>query len=339
MQLPRVSRTRVIVVVLVVLGAFIIYRRTHRPASYTPYTVTSRDLTDSLELSGKTTASSTATLRFLTGGYVTYLGAKEGDSVKKWQILASLDTRQLQNLLTQKLNLYAIERGTFDQTIDDNDNSVPGGDLARELSRLLAKNQYQLDNTVLDVEYQDLSLKLSRLVSPLAGILIHSPASAAPVQVTSADTWVVVDPTSLEFVADVDETDLSRVKVGQKVTLTLDSAPDRPIATVITSIAFSPKETTTGTTFAVHMSIPKEDMASLRLGLNGTAKVELASKQGVPTLPQSAITYLPEGAVVYHLEGNKYTTEPITPGIEDEGYVELQQGPGVGAVVYAKSQD
>ncbi|KKU87074.1 MAG: RND family efflux transporter MFP subunit [Microgenomates group bacterium GW2011_GWF2_47_9] len=297
-----------------------------------------RDLTDTLELAGEVTAQKTATLRFSAGGYLTYLGASEGDSVKKWQTLASVDSRQLKKVLDQKLNLFAIQRGTFDQTIDDNDNSVPDGDLDRTLDRLLAKNQYQLDNTILDVEYQSLAISLARLSAPFDGILVHAPVSTAYVQVLATDTWLVVDPQSLEFTADLDETDIARVAIGQKVVLTLDAFPDLSLDSTIASISFVPQETSTGTTYKVKVALPKSEMSQLKLGLNGTASVVLSEKTAVPSLPVSAITLVDGASTVTVLESDKYATKKVETGVESGNYLEIKSGLGVGDHVYVKSE-
>jgi HlyD family secretion protein len=238
--------------------------------------------------------------------------------------------------MEQKLNLYAIQRGTFEQTIDDNDNSVPGGDLARTLERLLAKNQYQLENTVKDVEYQDLYLKLSRISSPIAGVLIQSPITTPNVQVSAADTWIVVDPTSLYLSGDLDETDLKRVSVGQKVYVMLDAYPDLKISSTITSIAYSPKETTTGTTYEVKVALTGDSNKSLRLGLNGTTAVVLSEKENVITLPASAVSSNGGKSFVYVKSGSKYSEKPIETGVENGGVVEILSGVSVGDQVYAK---
>lgn len=304
--------------------------------SYDEFTVSRQNVSDTLELSGKVAAGSSATLRFSAGGLVTYLGAQEGDIVKKWQTLAALDPRQLQNTLQEKLNLYAIQRGTFDQTIDDNNNSVPSGDLGNTLKRLLEKNQYQLDNTVKDVEYQNLSLQLSRLTSPITGILIQSPIKVANVQVLATDTWVVVDPASLYLSADLDETDLHRVSVGQKVIVTLDAFPDHSVTSTVASIAFSPKETTTGTTYEVKIGLNPNNFPGLRLGLNGTAAIILTEKNQALTLPSSAVGSNNGKSFVYVLSGQKYVEKPIKTGIENGGLVEILDGLSEGDHAYAK---
>ncbi len=324
-------------VIIAIVLAFGIYRYTQKGSvEYTEYTVTKSPIRETFELSGKVVAGSSATLRFGAGGLITYMGAKEGDTVKKWQTLASVDTRQLQKTIEQKLNLYAIQRGTFDQTIDDNDNSIPDGDLARTLNRILEKNQYQLDNTVKDVEYLDLSKTLSRLSSPLAGVLVHSPIDTANVQVSATDTWIVVDPTSLYFSADLDETDLKRVSVGQKVIITLDAFPDKEYESTVESISFSPKETSAGTTYEVKLSIPKDLLSDLRLGLNGTAAIIISEKDSVKVLPSSALSGSNGNTTVTIKNGNKYEEKKIETGVENAGMVEIVSGLGENDHVYVK---
>ncbi len=320
---------------LIALGLWYFFGRSPK-IEYDEYVLSRGNIEDTLELSGEVKAGQSATLRFGAGGLITYMGAKEGDEVKKWQTLASIDTRQLQKNLEQKLNLYAIERGTFEQTIDDNDNSVPSGDLGRTLERLLAKNQYQLENTVKDVEYQDLTIKLSRLSSPLAGVLVESPITTSSVQVIPSDTWIVVDPTSLYFSADLDETDLSRVSVGQKVVITLDAYEEEEINATIIAIAYTPTETTTGTTYEVKMTLTQGNSHSLRLGLNGTAGIILTEKTDVLMLPQSALTSKDGQSVVLRKSGNKYIEQKVETGIENDGMVEILSGLGVEDHVYTK---
>ena len=83
-----------VVVVLIGLGVYFVTHQS-KPV-YTEYQIELGSIKDTLELSGKVTAEGMAVLRFPTGGLVTYLGAKEGDTVKKWQTLATIDSRQLQ---------------------------------------------------------------------------------------------------------------------------------------------------------------------------------------------------------------------------------------------------
>jgi multidrug efflux pump subunit AcrA (membrane-fusion protein) len=201
---------------------------------------------------------------------------------------------------------------------------------------LLEKNQYQLENTVKDVEYQDLYLKLSRISSPINGVLVQSPVTVANVQVSAADTWVVVDPSSLYFSADLDETDLKRVSVGQTAHVNLDAFADLEIDSKISHISFSPKETTTGTTYEVKIGLSETEISNLRLGLNGTAALVLSEVQDALTLPMSAVLAKNGGSFVTVNDGTKYIEKEIKTGIENNGVVEIKSGLGEADNVYIK---
>lgn len=337
-MLNWIKAHKVFTVVVTILAAIIVWfvwGRTPK-ITYDELSVSRTTITETLELSGKIRASKSANLKFLAGGLVTYLGPKEGDTVKKWQTLASVDSRGLEKIMEQKLNLYAMQRNTFDQTIDDNNNAVPDGDLGNTLKRLLGKNQYQLENTVKDVEYQDLSVKLSRLTSPIDGILVQSPIESSNVQVSAADTWVVVDPTSLYFSADLDETDLKRVIVGQKARVSLDAFPGRDMNSEINTISFSPKETSTGTTYEVKVNLSVDDAKDLRLGLNGTVALILNQVDAALTLPMSAVVTRNGASYVTIKSDNKYIEKSISTGIESDGNIEITAGLGEADHVYIK---
>ena len=321
------------ILTLFLLGWFFFGRGSR--VEYDSYAVGRGDIQETLELSGQIEAAQTATLRFGAGGLVTYLGAKEGDAVKKWQTIAGIDTRQLQKVLEQKLNLYKSQLDTFDDTQDKYKNEIEAKDIDNTLRRILDRNQFFLENTVKDVEYQDLSIKLSRISSPLSGILVHAPVTTTGVNVLATDTWTIVDPASLYFSADLDETDLKRVSLGQATNVSLDAFPDQTLASSVASLAFAPTETTSGTTYKVKFNLPASELTNFRLGLNGTAAIILTQKDGVLTLPSQAITTQDGKSMVYVQNGSKYTTKPVETGVENNGMVEIVSGLNEGDRVYA----
>ena len=79
------------------------------------YTVKREDLVETLSLSGEIDAKEKADVKFQTSGLLSWVGVKEGDYVKKYQSLASLDKRELQNSMSQLLNLYMKERWDFEK--------------------------------------------------------------------------------------------------------------------------------------------------------------------------------------------------------------------------------
>ena len=144
-------------------------------------TVKQGDLTQTLELSGHLQAEENLTLRFQTSGLLTWVAVKEGDWVRRGQALATLDRRALEKTLKKELNDYSKERADFEQDQDDHKLVREGLVIDYEIRRILDKAQWDLENSVIDVELADLSHRLAVLSSPIAGIVtkvvFHHPQS------------------------------------------------------------------------------------------------------------------------------------------------------------------
>lgn len=283
-----------------------------------------RNLTQYVEASGIIDASEKAILRFIAGGKVTYLGAKEGDTVKKWQTIAQIDARDLQKRLQKSLNLYSMERNSWDQVLDDTkDRALP-----KREERTVNTDQLVLNNTVADVEISSIAISNSVMSSPIAGVLVSTPTTVAGVTLAATDSFVVVNPNSLVFRAEVDEADIAKIKLGQKLTLSLDAYPDNTIEAYVTKIGLVAIQTSSGTAFVVEAKLPIENGLELyRLGMNGDAQIQLVTKDNVVSVPLAATKERDDKIYVDVRTGaTTYTEREIQVGLETEDYVEVTSG-------------
>lgn len=285
---------------------------------------TIQTLTQTVEASGVIDASEKAVMRFIAGGKVVYLGAKEGDQVKKWQTIATIDARDLQKRLEKSLNLYGIQRNSWDQTLDDTkDRTLP-----KKEERSVDNAQLTLTNTVADVELSSIAISNAAMTSPIAGVLVSAPTTVAGVTLGPTDSFVVVNPSSLIFRSQVDEADIAKIKLGQKVALTLDAYPDTTIEAVVTKIGLVAVQTTSGTTFTVEVKLPAENALELyRLGMNGDAQIELITKPNVLAVPLAATKERGEKFYVDVRTGtDTYVEREIQVGLQTEDAVEVTGG-------------
>lgn len=285
-----------------------------------------RDLIQILELSGIVDAKTKARLRFLAGGKITYLGAQEGDWVKKWQTIATIDQRSLEKQLDKTLNNYMIERWDWNQTLDDTEDRW----LPKSEERQVDQEQWQLENKVLDVEIQSLAIDNTVMSAPFAGILVQSPVSTSGVQVLSTDYFELVNPESLVFKAEVDEEDVAKLALGQTATISLDAYPDQTLETQLSYISYQSAQSSGGTVFLVELPIQEADLAKYRLGMNGDVAIELNKKESALSIPLVATrergdkfyvdVKAPEGSPDPTIE------KEIEVGLETERYVEVLSG-------------
>lgn len=324
---------RLIIILLVVAGvAFGAYKFFTKGKGYSSYKAENQKLVQTIELSGKLDAVKRADLHFQTGGLLTYLPFQEGDQVKKYQTIASLDTRTVKKTLEKYLNTYSIQRNTFEQTKDNNEDQLVA-DTKDTIKRILENNQYQLNNAVLDVELQDLALQLSRLNAPFDGVITYLPVKTTGVNILSTDIFQIVDPTTLYFKANIDESDIAKVSEGQKAIITLDALDDKEYNSQIESISFAAKETSTGTAFEAKFSLPKEEIAKFRMGFNGTAKIILEEKETL-ALPFNAVKQKGSDYYVTVQENGKYVDKLVEIGTETDDYIEIKSGLDQGQEVY-----
>ncbi len=285
-----------------------------------------RDITKTLELSGSVQAKKLAKLHFQTGGLVVYYPWQEGDTIKKYQTIASLDQRQLKKVLQEKLNLYAKQLNAFSQLRDDHQDKIDANDIDLQLKRILDNSQYDLNNAVLNVELQDLTIKYSYLTAPFTGILIKSPITSSHVNILPSDMFILVDPKSLYFSAELEEGDLAKVNLQTPATVVLDAFPNQKISVKIDRISFASKETSTGTVYPLELTFSSSKLPVLRLGLNGTAYLTLDHKTHVLSLPQEAVHEDDQGSFVYLLKDGHKQRQNIKLGLEGDDYVEIESG-------------
>lgn len=331
MQLPvffKRGRTRwvVLLIIIVALAAgFWWWRSSQQQEEVSTVRPERRDLTQVIEFSGVTDATERTALRFAGGGKLTYVGAKEGDVVKKWQTLATIDGRTAQKNLEMDLNTFEAQRLEFENQM------YTRKDVVREDSELrrIEQDQIALNQTVLGVEIQSLAIEETRLSSPFEGILISAPQAVVGTNVTPNDVYEIFNPTTMFFEAYVDEVDVSQVYVGQEAKLRLDAFRDEEFAGQVVKVAFrSASSTSGGTVFPIQIQFDASvDQNKLRLGLNGEVSLIIDERDQALSLPIEAVTSRDGKDFVSLQTGSGEPEErEVQTGLETDDYIEILSG-------------
>lgn len=279
-------------------------------------------LVKTLEVSGVIDAKEKASLRFAAGGKVVYLGAQEGDMVKKGQTLATID--QSANLKAQEknLNLYSKERLDWEERQDD----IKDETINKTTQRTVSKEQYDLNNTVLDVELTAITIANGRMTSPFDGMLVKSPLTVTGVQLLATDAFEVVNPKTLIFRTLVDESDIALVEKNQTAEIQLDAYPDTKASSGVSYISFQSVPSSSGTAFIVEFPLQATDLSYYRLGMNGDAKITLETRENVLSIPLISLKEK-SGKSFVDVKTAKGTEErEVTLGMETDEKVEILSG-------------
>jgi len=237
----------ILILLIAVVGFFAIFKQS-KTFSKPSTEVLAKFVNSTITADGIVTAQNQAKLNFQMGGKLIYLPFKEGDSIGIGQTIAQLDTYALQRQLTVALNIYRSTRDTFDQTqqnFQDNvmrsqqNSTYTSANISTTdavnyaIQRIVDQNQANLDNSVVNVELANYALQLSTLTSPLKGIVTHEDVTISGVNITPATSFVVADPDSMVFRANISTENIYYVSVGSNVTLVIDGIKDKMVGTVV----------------------------------------------------------------------------------------------------------
>lgn len=330
------------VIILVAIGLVgFFYQKSITQAKITKadsYTVKKQTLKDELTLSGNIEADEHVFLRFQTSGLLTWVGVKEGDWVKKYQTLASLDQRDVQKRLQKYLNSYQKTRWDYDQTVEDSQIKYIGGlseDARREALRVLDKAQFDLNNAVIDVELQDLARQYSYLNTPIEGLVVRIDSPFSGVNITPAGAEIeVINPSTIYFSVTADQTEVIKLKEGLSAQISLDSYPDKPISGTVKSIAFIPKTGETGTVYQVKLIVNQDNKNyKYRLGMTGDTTFVLREIPDALVIPTSFIKTEGKNKYVF-IDEKKSKRIDIKTGVEIDNQTEIVKGLKEGDVIY-----
>jgi len=282
---------------------------------------------EEITLTGSIDASTKANLQFQTSGQLNWVGVKVGDKVKKYQAIASLNKEILKKQLQADFNNYKTAASNFYDKTDTYKDSV----LTTEVRRILERNQNTLDNSVINYELQDLAIKYATLTSPIAGVVTNVEQPNSGVNITPASaTFSIIDPNSIYFKAQIDQEDVTRVKIGDKTTITLDSFPGKEFESEITYISFVPISGQTSTVYEIRFKLISDNNQDLkyRLGMDGDAVISLKEIPNSFTIPLDAVHQDKDEPYVFIKSGDNQTLikKSIKTGIETDTTVEILEG-------------
>ncbi len=289
-------------------------------------------LEEKLTISGTIDAEEKVTLRFQTSGRLIWVGVKEGDYVKKYQGIASLDQREVKKKLEQELSDYSKTRNDFEEAKRD---TYKDKVLTDTIKRILEKNQFDLNKAVLDVEIQNLSVEYASLWTPIEGIVTKVVSPFAGVNITPATSeFEIVNPKTVYFAALADQTEVTKLKEGQTGELILDAYPEATLSGSIKNISFIPKSGETGTVYNVKFLFPDDNSNyKYRIGMAGDLSFITKRKGDVLYLPNKFFkTQNGKKYVTVKKDGKEEKVE-VGIGMETDTDTEITSGVAAGEIV------
>ena len=267
-----------------------------------------------------------------TTWHVDKLDAKLGDAVKKGQVLAKANTADLQTQLTQAAATWNAAKIQLVIAQDQRDDASTTNAI-----RQARIGVYNAQNAVSQAAKAraDLTaqIKAATLTSPIDGV-VTAVNVVAGVDAPSGTAIVVSAPT-FEITASVVESDLSSIKVGQPVAITV-SAVNASLTGKVSSIGLTPSTTggsSSVVSYPVTITIAGTNTA-IRAGMSADVSITVAQATNVLVVPTSALTG-GKGTYVARVldEANSVSTAPVEVGLVTTTGAEIKSGLGEGDTV------
>jgi len=286
------------------------------------------EIKDQLTLSGSIYSDQVAVVKFQNSGKLNWVGVKVGDRVKKWQVLATLDSQELKKSLQTQFNNYRSELSKFNDTQLTYKKTREDYLVTDTIQRILDRTQYSLENSVINYEIADMAIKESKLITPIDGIVVAIDQPLAGVNVTPATaTIIVINPNSLYFRAEVDQQEVTKLVSGQEASIKLDSFDQNEIQTKLSYIAFTPVTGQSSTVYEIRFPLSLENQnLNYRLGMDGDVVILIKDKPDVLTVPIDSINDDNGKTYVFVKINDKLEKKYIKTGIETDTTVEVLEG-------------
>jgi macrolide-specific efflux system membrane fusion protein len=187
----------------------------------------------------------------------------------------------------------------------------------------------QLDQAGAAVRVLEAQISYATIRAPISGI-ISSVATQEGETVAAglnSPTFVtIIDLQKLQVDAFVDETDIGKIRVGQKATFTVDSYPDREFNATVQAIYPKAVIMDNVVYYDVVHRIDEPLTGQLRPEMTTNVIISLDARKGVLAVPLHAVSREQGRSVVYMLRDGQPVRQAVKTGWKDPEWIEIVEG-------------
>lgn len=286
-----------------------------------------RDVTQSITLPANVSPWYQATLYAKVSGYLKWMGADKGDTVKKGQLLAVIEAPEIEDQYQQAEADYSIKRITYARlrkVWEENPDVIAKQDVdVAQAAAQAAKHLRDSRRTLLDY---------TKVSAPFAGIITARFAdpgsliqSAAGTSTQAVPLFTLMDMDTVRIYASLPQEVASLIRRGTPVTLTAKELPERefPGSITRTTNALDPATRT----LLIEIDLPNKDHA-LKPGMYLNATIQLARQAGALAIPPAAVVTAgnDNGKHVFVIREGKAHKVAIQSGLDDGVWLEVTSG-------------
>lgn len=293
-----------VVVVAALLG--LAFFKPEKPAEYKTEAVRHMDITKSISASGTLQAVESVQIGSQVSGQVKDVFVDFNSQVKKGQLLAVIDTAQLQSRVRQSEAGLASAEATLKQAEADfqRQKRLAAADLvadkdAQDADAARAKAIAAVQQARAALQSDRSNLGYAEIRSPIDGIVINrtvDPGNTVAASFSAPNLFIVANDLSrLEIKIMVDEADIGAVREGQAATFTVDAYPDETFEGRISQVRKQPVTSANVVTYEV-IALANNPGSRLLPGMTANVDVTTEQHPDVLAMPTTGLRWRPADA-------------------------------------------
>jgi HlyD family secretion protein len=186
------------------------------------------------------------------------------------------------------------------------------------------------------VANQEAQFQKSYIRTPITGTVISLTQQEGETVAAGLSAPTLIEVAALdrlEVLAYVDETDIGKVKLGQRATVTVDAFPDKPLSGQITKIASAATMQQNVVTYPATVKLDEYPIGLLKPQMTADVEFVISEKKDVLLVPTEAVKQKREGTQVVVLKDGKPEVRTVEAGLASEGQTEIISGLSEGETV------
>jgi HlyD family secretion protein len=329
--------------------------------------VTRGAVTRAVTASGSVNPVITIQVGTYVSGVVQELYCDYNTVVRKGQLCAKIDPRPYQvvvdqdraNLSTAKAQLtkdetsLALAKLTYGRTLDLRARGIVSQDTLDSAKSTYdqALAQVELDKSTIEqrqaaLNAAEINLAYTNIISPVNGTVVSRSVTMGQTVAASFQTptlfLIATDLTTMQVDANVSESDIGGILVGNRATFTVEAFPSRVFEGSVMQVRQAPQTVQNVVTYDVVVSVENSELL-LKPGMTATVRIITDHRDNVLRVPDHALRYTPGGLTarggegarqagpsqpsrVWVLRDGRPAAVPIAIGLNDDTYAEVVQG-------------
>ena len=280
-------------------------------------TVTQGDIVDTVGATGTLEAVTTVNVGSQVSGIIEELSVDFNSIVRAGDVIMRLDPSLFQTQVAQaRANLIRAEADTerLRVSLDDaraqltraddlaarqliSETELEAAQLAvRSTEAQLKSSEAAITQAMASLNQNEVNLEHTVIRAPIDGIVISRLVDAGQTVAASLQApelfVIAADLTKMRVIANIDESDVGRIRPNQRVTFTVDAYPEEEFEGTVSQIRLEPVVTQNVVTYATVVDAPNPDLR-LKPGMTATIALETARRENVLRIPNTALRFRP----------------------------------------------